>query len=240
MLTDPRTIVDYVGPILRVNCIIAILFGFIGVNYTRFFVHILAGDKWLHTEAPEALAVYLLYVPTMGINGILEAFLHSTASSDEISRQNRIMFLFWIIYIGCCYLFMIYFDFGAIGLIAANIINMLMRILYAWNYFVGQIRALLKGRRGIVAKDSSMVFVQKDYGFFSLLPSSPITWIYFILAFGVSRVISGHQWSTKVTYFVANAGSGFVLVIMGLVVFWKVEKDFKEPILRFARRKKNA
>ncbi len=41
------------------------------------------GQRWSHTDAPQALGVYCAYILLLAVNGILEAFVHATARSRQ-------------------------------------------------------------------------------------------------------------------------------------------------------------
>ncbi|PWN40544.1 hypothetical protein IE81DRAFT_218790 [Ceraceosorus guamensis] len=59
---------------------------------------VLAGPTWaLRTDAPSILCTYAsLYLPLMAFNGILEAYLQSSASPLHIQKYDRVLLLAWI------------------------------------------------------------------------------------------------------------------------------------------------
>jgi len=102
--------------------------------YVHLLLHVLYGNAISNTtSAPFALSWYCVYVLFMAVNGMLEAFVQATASLVDISHYNRWMLLFTLIYM--CAVLCLLPLFGAAGLIMANILKMLCRIVVCSLYY---------------------------------------------------------------------------------------------------------
>ncbi|KAJ1300564.1 hypothetical protein OPQ81_002218 [Rhizoctonia solani] len=100
-----------------------------------FLSNFLLPPRYLSTAAPFILRAYCAYIPTMGLNGILEAFVHATASPVQLRSQARWMVVFSAIFAASAFL-------GASGtlgvkwddtmLVWANVVNLGARAVYGW------------------------------------------------------------------------------------------------------------
>ncbi|CAE6445334.1 unnamed protein product [Rhizoctonia solani] len=91
--------------------------------------------RYRSTAAPRILRAYCAYIPAMGLNGILEAFVHATAMPAQLQSQARWMVLFSIAFAASVSLG----ASGALGvkwddtmLVWANVANLGARALYGW------------------------------------------------------------------------------------------------------------
>ncbi|KAL0438367.1 UNVERIFIED_CONTAM: protein RFT1 [Sesamum latifolium] len=96
---------------------------------TCFANRLLYGRKWSDGEASIALQYYCLYVIVLAMNGTSEAFLHAVATEDQLKRSNDSLLVFSLIYLVLNVLLIR--SAGAIGLILANSLNMIFRIIYS-------------------------------------------------------------------------------------------------------------
>ncbi|KAJ2807746.1 Oligosaccharide translocation protein rft1 [Coemansia guatemalensis] len=78
----------------------------------------------------QALVVYCLYLPFMGVNGFLEAFVHSVASRSQLLQINIRMAAFAVVYMVVAVQSLRLFNLGSAGIISANMLNMTLRIAY--------------------------------------------------------------------------------------------------------------
>lgn len=92
---------------------------------------IVAGPQWTASGAGDALAVYIYYIPLLAINGLTEAFVASVATEAQVHRQSVWMMGFSLVFAAAGYVFMRVLEWGAIGLVCANAINMTCRIVWA-------------------------------------------------------------------------------------------------------------
>ncbi|KAJ2802321.1 Oligosaccharide translocation protein rft1 [Coemansia helicoidea] len=81
-----------------------------------------------------ALAAYCLYLPLMGLNGFLEAFVHSVASKRQLVRANAWMAAFTAAYMAAAALALGWLGLGSAGIIAANMLNMALRVAYCASF----------------------------------------------------------------------------------------------------------
>ncbi|KAJ8643781.1 hypothetical protein MRB53_005529 [Persea americana] len=100
-----------------------------GPSYSYALIRILYGKKWSDGEATLVLRCYCFYVIALAMNGTSEAFLNAVATKSKIKQSNASLLIFSAIYVVLNVL-LIQFA-GAVGLIAANSFNMILRILYS-------------------------------------------------------------------------------------------------------------
>lgn len=122
--------------LIKLHVLLGLVFICFATNYSSTLIDLLAGPKWSLEEgnAPGVLALYCVYVPFMGINGITEGFVQAVASKKDLSRLSYFMVLFSICFMASGFIFMYCFEMGAIGLILANMVNLGIRIGYSWYY----------------------------------------------------------------------------------------------------------
>ncbi|KAH7333756.1 Rft protein-domain-containing protein, partial [Rhizoctonia solani] len=102
-----------------------------------FLSYFLLPPRYRSTAAPRILRAYCSYIPAMGLNGILEAFVHATALPAQLHSQARWMVVFSIA-------FAVSVSLGASGafgvkwddtmLVWANVANLGARALYGWTF----------------------------------------------------------------------------------------------------------
>ena len=71
----------------------------------------------------------------MALNGILESFVYAVATAKQLNKLNYILGCITIIYLGISYILINNIEKKAIGVIIANQLNMILRILYCL-YFI--------------------------------------------------------------------------------------------------------
>ncbi|RYC61093.1 hypothetical protein CHU98_g5124 [Xylaria longipes] len=103
----------------------------IGPYAAPLLVQIVAGPRWSGSGAGGVLARYCLYIPLLAVNGVAEAFVSSVATKSEIHRQSLWMGLFSLVFAIAGFVSLRVFDLGAAGLVYANAINMLCRIIWS-------------------------------------------------------------------------------------------------------------
>ncbi|KAG2158043.1 Rft protein-domain-containing protein [Suillus bovinus] len=101
--------------------------------YLPIVLHLLLPSQYLSTCAPKVLAAWIWYIPVLAINGVLEAFFSSIATSQDLRRQSRWLIGFSIVFIVSAVGFYAS-GFGDVSLVYANIINLAARIIYAAQY----------------------------------------------------------------------------------------------------------
>lgn len=101
--------------------------------YLPIFLHLLLPSQYLSTSAPKVLAAWMWYIPALAINGVLEAFFSSIATSEDLRRQSRWLVGFSVVFIASAIGFYVS-GFDDVSLVYANIINLAARIIYATQY----------------------------------------------------------------------------------------------------------
>lgn len=103
---------------------------------------IVAGKQWAGAGAGDVLGVYCFYIPFLALNGLTESFVASVASEKEVHKQSVWMGVFSGAFVAAAYLFMKVMPLGATGLVLANIINMLCRIVWSVIFIKGYFKNL--------------------------------------------------------------------------------------------------
>jgi hypothetical protein len=136
---DPklRSARDYLVTVLRLYSLMSLGLMSLLPGFAPMLLSIVAGSRWAATEAPDVLGIYAYYLPLLAFNGILEAFVAATASPVQLQKQNQAMIGFTVTFLGAAYMIVGRGNGGAMGVVAANAVNMSMRII--WSYrFVSQ------------------------------------------------------------------------------------------------------
>ncbi|XP_072150501.1 uncharacterized protein [Setaria viridis] len=124
---------------LKLIMLIGLVIISFGPSYSYTLLKLLYGDRHSDREAPVILRYYCFYIISLAMNGTSEAFLHAVANENQLKQSNDMLLLFSVIYI--ILNVVLIKSAGALGLIAANCINMLLRITYSAmfikNYFKG-------------------------------------------------------------------------------------------------------
>ncbi|PTB49867.1 hypothetical protein M431DRAFT_499883 [Trichoderma harzianum CBS 226.95] len=97
---------------------------------------IVVGSRWAGSGAGQVLGTYCFYIPFMGLNGITEAFVASVATETQVHRQSFWMGIFSAVFAASAFVLMSVFQLGAQGLVYANSINMLCRIIWSGAFIV--------------------------------------------------------------------------------------------------------
>ncbi|KAJ2610519.1 Oligosaccharide translocation protein rft1 [Coemansia sp. RSA 1365] len=132
---ETRTEINNARRVLLTLGKLQFLLGAVLVVFGTLYLPILAslvrkGDS----AASQALVTYCLYLPFMGINGFLEAFVHSVASKSQLLQINMQMAGFAIVYMVVAVQSLRLLNLGSAGIISANILNMALRIAYCKHF----------------------------------------------------------------------------------------------------------
>ncbi|KAK0617521.1 oligosaccharide translocation protein RFT1, variant [Immersiella caudata] len=130
--------------ILKVYALLSLVIVTLGPTAAPLLLSVVAGPVWVNSGAGACLAAYMWYIPLLAVNGVTEAFVASVAIEREVHWQSLWMGAFSAGFAGAGFVFLRVLDMGAIGLVAANSINMLCRILWCLAF----IRAYF-GRLGV-------------------------------------------------------------------------------------------
>jgi oligosaccharide translocation protein RFT1 len=75
--------------ILAVQSSLTVIFIVFAPAYSPIALQALLPRRYMSTSAPDVLAAWIWYIPFLAVNGVLEAFLSSTATPKELLRQSR-------------------------------------------------------------------------------------------------------------------------------------------------------
>ncbi|XP_038709681.1 protein RFT1 homolog isoform X2 [Tripterygium wilfordii] len=197
---------------LKLVLIIGLIFMAFGPSYSYSLVRLLYGRKWSDGEASAALRYYCLYIIVLAMNGTSEAFLHAVATENQIKRSNDSLLVFSLIYLVMNVLLIR--SAGAVGLIIANALNMVLRIIY------------------------SAIFIKnyfQESSTFSFGRCLPLGWTILLLS-GVITLISEKIFLDRENFwatFFVHFSIGFICFCMSSIVIYLREKPFINKIIHF-------
>lgn len=122
---------DNLTALLRLYTFVSVPLVSLGPVAAPLVLSLIAGSQWTASGAGQALAAYVYYIPLIGINGLAEAFVASVATESEVNRQSVWMSAFSFVFAASGYVFLRVLNWGAVGLVWANGINMAGRIVWA-------------------------------------------------------------------------------------------------------------
>lgn len=107
-----------------------------------FMLRVLIGRNplWMQSPVFDHFSQYMIYLPFLAFNGILEAFYSSASTPSQMSRFSLYLSATSGIYFALLVLFISKWHLGILGLILCNILNMSLRIAYCgcfWWRFSG-------------------------------------------------------------------------------------------------------
>ncbi|KAH8887923.1 oligosaccharide translocation protein RFT1, variant [Thozetella sp. PMI_491] len=123
--------------LLKIYALLSLVVTTLGPTAAPLLLSLVAGPRWASSGAGECLAAYMWYIPLLAINGVAEAFVSSVATQTEVHIQSAWMTAFSLGFAGAGFLFLRLLDLGAIGLVIANSINMLCRIIWCAVFISG-------------------------------------------------------------------------------------------------------
>ncbi|TRX97042.1 hypothetical protein FHL15_001836 [Xylaria flabelliformis] len=135
--TQARKARDDLQALLKFYVLLSVVVVSIGPYAAPLLVQIVAGPRWSGSGAGAVLARYCLYIPLLAVNGVAEAFVSSVATKSEVHRQSLWMGLFSVAFAIAGFVSLRVLDLGAAGLVYANAINMLCRIIWS-GIFISQ------------------------------------------------------------------------------------------------------
>ncbi|XP_062190573.1 uncharacterized protein LOC133893544 isoform X2 [Phragmites australis] len=180
-----------------------------GPSYSYTLLKLLYGEIRSDGEASVILRYYCFYIISLAMNGTSEAFLHAVANEDQLKKSNDILLLFSAIYIVLN--IVLIKSAGAVGLIAANSINMLLRITY------------------------SAVFI-KDYfkGSFSFRRCLPAGWGILLIS-GLTTAFSERMFLERARFkqtLPIHMAIGIMCLSISSLEIYRGEKQFLRPIIK--------
>lgn len=126
-----REALTYLSKTLRFYTILALPLLSIAPHVLPLVVSQIVGAKWASASTASLLSTYCYYIPLMAVNGILDAFVTSVASPAQLRTQSLWMLLFTGVYGVAAWTMLRRLDLGAAGLVGANMVNMVLRIVWS-------------------------------------------------------------------------------------------------------------
>ncbi|KAF8459376.1 Rft protein-domain-containing protein [Terfezia claveryi] len=131
-----RSVVTILQNILRLYSLLSTFFFSVGPPLAPLLLSLVAGSRWSNSAAGSVLSSFCYYIPLLAVNGITEAFVQSVASPKQLQQQSLWMFGFSVGFCLAGYVFLQELGWGAQGLVWANAVNMVLRIVWSW-WFIG-------------------------------------------------------------------------------------------------------
>jgi len=212
---NPKTRRNQLPIILRLSMLFGLICVFIGIPQC-FSILFLYGGKTL-SDWPGELILALALINTLfcACNGMIEAYLFSSMSEDELKSHNWTLKLFSVIYLGLTAIFGNIF--GCSGITIAQIVNMSLRILHGIKFI------------SIKHKEAFGTF------FIQSLPQVQ-TWCSLILSFLIqvlSRVVlfNGRRYGTGSILEILLVGIiGAISGLLVLAVIFKFETEIVKSV----------
>lgn len=181
--------------IMKFHVLLGGIFIAFGTHYTATLIDLVVGSYWSReTIAPAVLSLYCYYVPIMGLNGITEAVVQAVASEQELAVLSYWMIGFSAVFCGTGAFLMVTLGLGARGIVLANCVNLLMRILWS-TWFLSRYYGRYLTRDGSAISEES---ARKDAnGFVRTFSSVP--WRYVIPSLPVVGAFSAAYAITSVS-----------------------------------------
>ncbi|XP_010486630.1 PREDICTED: protein RFT1 homolog [Camelina sativa] len=202
---------DRLTEALKFVILIGLTFMAFGPSYSYSFIRLLYGKKWSDGEASLALQFYCFYIIVLAMNGTSEAFLHAVGKENQLKRSNNMLLVFSLIYIILNVLLIR--TLGAVGLILANSMNMILRITcsgrFIQHYFQGT---------------SS----------FSFRKCLPVGWQVLIFS-GIITLISEKMFLNHKNFretFPLHFAIGFLCICLSAIVIYRCERPFINKYIR--------
>jgi oligosaccharide translocation protein RFT1 len=178
---------------------------------TTFLLN-LVFKNFVSFDVIEAFKLYWLYVVILAINGILEALIQSLFNSKiKVNQYSIFMFINSVIFLATLIILIGKFEYGLKGLIIANMLNMILRILYCF-WSISEFIQIKEKRLNIL---------------FNLNISR---YRYFIITSTVLTIIQYAQFHGDVKsfkQFIFSAAYGIVIVAVAIVQELKARKKDK-------------
>lgn len=126
--------VTVLSVVLKAYLMLALIAWSVGPSIAPQLLSLIAGARWSITGAGTVLAAFCYYIPLLAVNGITEAFVAAVATNSELKRQSIVMTFGSVAFAAAAFVFLSVLDLGAVGLVWANCLNMLARILWNWSF----------------------------------------------------------------------------------------------------------
>ncbi|KAH9462073.1 hypothetical protein Pst134EB_005991 [Puccinia striiformis f. sp. tritici] len=145
--------IDLLKNLLKAQIYLGLIFITFGPPYVRIVTRLLLGRRSGYLKEGssstivEVLSAYCHLIPLLGLNGIIEGFVQSTALESDLNKLSKLMGLWCLIFIGSVSLFnspfiSTQFSISAeVAIVMATCINMICRIGYGSWYIIHYFRS---------------------------------------------------------------------------------------------------
>lgn len=120
------THIDYMSKLIRNLWFIGLLIVSFSQNFAYSALYVLYKEQWTNDSTVAILQAYGIYIFTMGINGITEAFVMARSDKPQLQTMQKTMTISSVIFVAAMFMFV---KIGPTGIVYANIMNMLARII---------------------------------------------------------------------------------------------------------------
>ncbi|KAJ3126368.1 Oligosaccharide translocation protein rft1 [Physocladia obscura] len=229
--------------LLRLYTLLSLLFLSLATNYTSLLIDILAARVFSTGSAPRVMAVYCaFYIPLLAANGVTESFVQAVAGPDTLARQSGWMAVCWVAFFAIGWSTIIGVHAGAVGVVVANCVNMVMRVSFSWTfmkaYFGNAVDSIptkatvaenkpgsknIVNNDGIDGNEGGNEFFCKEVAEmlnpWNLLPKSALVWGTFVVAWAVTYTSNETIGWKTLNSKLQHLGVGFVmfLTVLGVV-----------------------
>ena len=221
---------EILGVLLKVVLIIGLTFISFGPNYSFVLLDLLYGNVWSRTAAPAVLSWYCVYILFIALNGITEAFMNSVINRTQLLRYNWWMVIFSIVYLSAAAFFL---QFGPIGIVLANCINMASRITYSFTFI-----------RAYFTQPTSEKYQSSPYQtLLQIATPSVLVWFAYAISFCItwaSTVLLEIESKNSIPRYFIHIAIGAVCLMLTFVVIWFKERRFLSVAVNIWRRKKKS
>ncbi|POV96007.1 hypothetical protein PSTT_15903 [Puccinia striiformis] len=151
--------IDLLKNLLKAQIYLGLIFITFGPPYVRIVTRLLLGRRSGYLKEGssstivEVLSAYCHLIPLLGLNGIIEGFVQSTALESDLNKLSKLMGLWCLIFIGSVSLFnspfiSTQFSISAeVAIVMATCINMICRIGYGSWYIIHYFRSKMISER---------------------------------------------------------------------------------------------
>lgn len=127
-----KSAVNILTTILKLYTLLSLILLALAPPFAPLLLSLLLGSRWGGGgEAGAVLSAYCYYIPLLAINGVTEAFVQSVATKRELAKQSAWMGLFSGLFAGTGWVFLGFLGWGAKGLVVANSVGMVLRVLWS-------------------------------------------------------------------------------------------------------------
>ncbi|EXJ95534.1 hypothetical protein A1O1_00656 [Capronia coronata CBS 617.96] len=140
MSREQRQALKYLANTLHLYMLMALPLVSIAPYVLPVVVRHVIGADWYTASTSTLLSTYCYYIPLMAVNGILDAFVTSAATTSQLHAQSLWMLLFTGIYGAAAWTMLTTLQLGAAGLVGANMFNMVLRIVWSGCFIRGWIQ----------------------------------------------------------------------------------------------------